>query len=171
MNPWNEAPPNSVTICPPEGPPTPSSATPQSSETPPPPQPTGPTKALDIVADYPPLSSLQDIYVGRVDWQFFATDYGKKVDCRTDPVYREERTFDATSQALNYPGGTFSLKLFDEDCEYKNSGDNVGALFCGGRTITCVDDPADTNPSDINADKGNYQCGDVLREPVFTCAW
>jgi hypothetical protein len=125
--------------------------------------PTDPTKALDILAEFVPGAST-------LDWQFFTTDYRKKVECRSDWVYHENREW-ATDSPTTYPGGTFNLRLFDEDCQYKNSGDNAGKLFCGDKTIDCVDDPADKNPSDPNADKGSYQCGDKWRQPVFTCAY
>jgi hypothetical protein len=142
---------------------------------PPPTQPSGPTKALDIVTDVLTMpTSLQDLdRYNQVNWLFFQTDYGKKVDCRQDPVYQEQRDLNRLSDVPynSYPGGTFKLNLFGEDCEYKNSGDNPGRLFCGSREIACVDDPADTNPADNTADKGMYECGEMTRQPVFMCEW
>lgn len=130
---------------------------------PPAPHPKDLTKALDILAEFVPgLPTL--------DWQFFATDYGKKIECRSDPVYHEERKR-APGDATMYPGGTFNLTLFDEECQYKNSGDNTGKLFCSDKTIDGINDPADKNPSDVHADKGNYRCGEKWRQSVFTCAY
>lgn len=141
----------------------------------PPPEdpPKGPTKALGIVADFmTQLKSLEGMAAfNKLDWQFFATEYGKTVDCRTDPVYHEERDIDRTKTATWFPGGAFKLKLFGEDCQYKNSGDNPGRLFCGSREIECKDDPADKNPLDLKTKKGNYECGDKTRQPVFTCPY
>ncbi|KAF2189327.1 hypothetical protein K469DRAFT_748010 [Zopfia rhizophila CBS 207.26] len=138
------------------------------TETPPP-----ESSPLGFLPDYlTQPESLQDWGAfNKIDWQFFATDYGKTVDCRTDPAYHEERDIDRIKEGPWYPGGEFNLKLFGEDCQYKNSGNNPGRLFCGSKEIECKDDPADKNPSDPNAEKGNYKCGDKTRQPVFTCAY
>lgn len=70
-----------------------------------------------------------------------------------------------TRAPYDVPGGTFNLRLFDEDCKYNKSGDNTGKLSCGDRAIHCVDDPADKDPLDPTADKGNYRCGLRRRQP------
>jgi hypothetical protein len=132
---------------------------------PPPPlePPKGPTKALSIGTEWVTGAPT-------LDWQFFATDYGKKVECRSDWALRETRKI-APKGSTMHRGGSFNLKLFDQNCQYKNSGDNTGKLYCGDKTIDCVDDPAYKDPSSPTADKGNYKCGNRWRQPVFTCAY
>jgi hypothetical protein len=34
-----------------------------------------------------------------------------------------------------------------------------------------MNDPADKDPNDSAADKGNYMCGDYTRQPVFVCPY
>ena len=76
-------------------------------------------------------------------WRFYAADYGKAVHCDDEDIdvphpYAPEHSLDGNK----FPGGTWKLKMWDEDCEYKNSGDNLGMLFCGARQIRCFDDPS-----------------------------
>jgi hypothetical protein len=80
-------------------------------------EPPKPTKALSITADrWNELESLEDLTrISKIDWQFFATDFGKKVECRTDPVYHEEREVDLSrTDIVYYPGGEFALRLFNQ---------------------------------------------------------
>lgn len=102
-----------------------------------------PTKSLGILAEYMTgLTSLNDLAnFNRVYWNFFATDYGEKVGCRQDPIRSDMRDVDRSKQDVVYPGGEFPLELFGEKCTYKNSGDNVGKLFCGDKAIECLWDP------------------------------
>ncbi|KAF2271292.1 uncharacterized protein EI97DRAFT_287071 [Westerdykella ornata] len=146
--------------------------------------PKGPTKALTIIADWPPwnLQTMRDGSANKVWWNFFATDYGKTIDCRNDPARYDAVNLDrialAKSKKLVYPGGEFPMKLFDQDCTYKNSGDNVGKLFCGDKAIECFWDPNNTpregerepRPEDMK----QYPCPGKdgwLRHAVFTCPW
>ncbi|KAJ4348760.1 uncharacterized protein N0V89_010138 [Didymosphaeria variabile] len=134
-------------------------------------EPSGPTKSLSIVAEYRNGDILD---LTKIHWKFFQVDYGKAAGCDDEPVREEIRDrVDLDGTTLNYPGGTFDLKLWDQDCQYKNQGDNQGKLYCGDQSHECLDDPADKNPSDINADKGIYKCADdtQTREPVFLCSW
>jgi hypothetical protein len=137
-----------------------------------PPKPKGPTKALTIIADYITdytPDSFTQIY--KIYWKFFGTDYGKAVDCRNDPAWTEEmpRSF----KEMNFPGGTFPLELFGEKCTYRNSGDNVGKLFCGDKVIECFWDPLNKDPT--NSGKGetvSYVCEkNWQREKIFTCPY
>jgi hypothetical protein len=113
-----------------------------------------PTKALNILAQYVPLAPT-------LDWLFLRTDFGHGVECRTDFLIPFSTATWTSGGALTYLGGTWPLNIDGESCEYKNSGDNPGRLFCGDRQYGCVDDPAE---NDI------YSCTDgYLRQPVFTC--
>jgi hypothetical protein len=47
-------------------------------------------------------------------------------------------------------------------------------LFCSGKEIPCMIDPAYKAGLSIwrNVDGGNYMCeGNVKRQPMYTCAW
>ncbi|KAF1829315.1 hypothetical protein BDW02DRAFT_561370 [Decorospora gaudefroyi] len=146
-----------------------------SVEAPPRPEPEpSKTKALGIVSDQMVRpQSLEDVMnnAGKVYFNFFATDYGKAVECRDNPVLREQRPVNPDNTARTYPGGEFPLELFGEQCTYKNSGDNVGKLFCGDKAIDCFWDPAEKDPASGVTDKLDYDCGDWSRQTIFTCPW
>lgn len=115
-----------------------------------------PTKALNILGQYVPGAPT-------FDWLFLETDYGNGVGCRTDFLLPPKTVPWASGGAVTYPGGTWPLTLDGSDCEYKNSGDNTGKLFCDEIEIGCIDDPAEKN---------EYNCdGGYRRQPVFTCAY
>jgi hypothetical protein len=139
------------------------------------PQPEPPkeqTKALGILADFLARpGNLQDMQDwGKLYWNFFATDYGKAVDCRDDPVLTETRTFDPLKVTRSYPGGEFPLELFGEKCTYMNSGDNPGKLFCGDKVIECFWDPRTKDPANGKPEDIVYLCKDKwTRQTVFTC--
>lgn len=147
---------------------------PQAKPSPQPDPPKERTKALGILADfleYPNYpQDLQDW--NKLYWRFFATDYGKTVDCRDDPVYTETRTFDRSKDVRSYPGGEFPLELFSEKCTYKNSGDNAGKLFCGDKAIDCFWDPPGKDPANGKTEDVRYLCKDKWkRQTVFTCPY
>lgn len=127
------------------------------------------TKALGIVVDTPLLS-------GRNYWKFFGTNYGTPVGCRDDPIRTDERAprhGELVYEERALPGGEFALDLFGENCTYKNSGDNMGKLFCGDawRTIDCYWDPYDGYPVYKG---GMYWCEfatKVLRRTMMTCPY
>ncbi|ORY19378.1 hypothetical protein BCR34DRAFT_595350 [Clohesyomyces aquaticus] len=139
------------------------------------PKPTGPTKVLQILTDFNKNPKNIEEWAW-IDWLFFATDYGTAPECRTDTLYHEERKMDPNDEDHTYyPGGEFPLKMpgFDQDCTYKNNGENAGRLFCPGKEIECKDDPHDKDPSNPEADKGTYDCDDgkKSRQPVFLCEY
>lgn len=127
--------------------------------------PKAPTKALSIVVEIPPFYSAKN---PQVAWLFFTTDYGKAVDCSANAALVEKRNED-TSKASTYPGGTFNIKLYNEDCQYKNDGTNPGRLFCGEKQIDCINDPSHQDGAAIGT--GTYMCGPGHRQGMFTCAW
>ncbi|KAH7076789.1 hypothetical protein BKA63DRAFT_510777 [Paraphoma chrysanthemicola] len=135
--------------------------------------PKGPTKALGIVYDMllRPQSEHDLSMYARAYWHFFATDYGKTVDCRDDPVRKDVREIDPSIDVQWYPGGEFSLDLFGENCTYKNAGDNAGKLFCGEKSIDCFWDPPEADPAfQGQKHKNRYDCfGNWQRQTVFTC--
>jgi hypothetical protein len=117
---------------------------------------TKPTRALNILGQYVPKAKT-------FDWLFLTTDFGKGVGCRTDFLVPFKTVPWAAGGAVTYPGGTWNLNIDGEECQYKNSGNNVGMLFCHGRSITCINDPEEKN---------EYGCGGgYKRQPVFTCAY
>jgi hypothetical protein len=126
------------------------------------------TKALEIVVEIPPWYGK---YSPDIAWLFFATDYGRKVHCRMDTVHIEKRIGDLSKPA--YPGGTFDLKLFGEDCQYKNNGINPGRLFCGDKEIECKNDLNHKDGIVIGPklDGSNYMCGPSYRQAMFTREW
>jgi hypothetical protein len=161
------------------------------------PQPTGPTKALSIVADFTTAGEGLEHF----KWLFFSTPYMSSVSCRTNYLISE------TAPRLTYPerawpGGSFDLFLFGETCTYKNDGHSVGKLFCAGdKQVECKNEannsgavdgvlnplgvPANTQPLDwwnpgemlqgIQVgikNGGQYACpGDIQRVPMFACEW
>ncbi|KAI4635690.1 uncharacterized protein J4E87_000645 [Alternaria ethzedia] len=129
------------------------------------PEPTGPTKQLAVLGAYVPGAPT-------MDWLFLEADFEKGVECRED-FLRPFETVPWDESGTTYPGGTkeLDLEIDGEVCEYRNDGDDPGALWCGERVIGCVNDPADKDPNDVNAEKGEYQCGDYTRQPVFVCPW
>lgn len=113
-----------------------------------------PTRALNILGQYVPGAPT-------FDWLFLMTNYGSGVECRTDFLIPFKTVSWAPNGAVTYPGGTWDLKVDGESCQYKNSGDNAGKLFCHDEEYTCIDDPAEKN---------EYQCpNNYRRQPVFTC--
>ncbi|ORY03129.1 hypothetical protein BCR34DRAFT_492642 [Clohesyomyces aquaticus] len=115
-----------------------------------------PTKALNILGQYVPGAKT-------FDWLFLETDYGHGVECRTDFLIPFKTVPWATDGTVTYPGGTWDLVINEQPCQYKNSGDNAGKLFCGDKEHWCMDDPAEKN---------EYQCpGGYTRQPVFTCPY
>ncbi|KAJ4370016.1 hypothetical protein N0V83_005780 [Neocucurbitaria cava] len=136
--------------------------------------PSGPTKALTIVAEAELLSSFPGITFGgweTTTWKFFATDYGKTVNCRTDILKEEETQQNLTKQL--FPFGVYNFQLYGEACQYRNNGHTTGRLICGDKDIECTVDPGSTNPPSASpGDKGNYKCGDKrIRQPMFTCPY
>ncbi|KAF2260935.1 hypothetical protein CC78DRAFT_384063 [Lojkania enalia] len=132
------------------------------------------TKTLAIATDFmTKLKSAGDLdEFNKLHWKYFQADYGKGAKCRDDTVFDETMDIDRTKAGTYYPKGTKKMKLFDQDCEYTNPGDTPGKLKCGDKEIECIDDPADKDPDDVNAEKGNYPCGDnTTRQPVFICSW
>ncbi|KAJ4369255.1 hypothetical protein N0V83_006340 [Neocucurbitaria cava] len=133
--------------------------------------PTGPTKQLAVLSSFVPGALT-------LDWLFLEADYEQGVGCREDFL----RPFDTVPWDLSgngaqdgstFPGGTRELDLTidGEKCQYQNDGDDAGALWCGKKVIGCKNDSADKDPNDSTADKGNYQCGDYTRQPVFVCPY
>ena len=129
------------------------------------PEPTGPTKQLAVLGSYVRGAPT-------MDWLFLEADFEKGVGCRED-FLRPFETVPWDESGTTYPGGTkeLDLEIDGEVCEYRNDGDDPGALWCGERVIGCVNDPADKDPEDATSDKGNYQCGDYTRQPVFVCPY
>jgi hypothetical protein len=117
---------------------------------------TGPTKALNILGQYVPGAPT-------FDWLFLETDFGHGVECRTDFLIPFKTVPWASNGATTFPGGIWPLTMDEQSCEYRNSGDNPGKLFCGDKQIECVDDPAEEE---------QYTCdGGFTRQPVFTCPY
>ncbi|KAF2112801.1 hypothetical protein BDV96DRAFT_649034 [Lophiotrema nucula] len=148
-----------------------SACAPPDPEPTPEPTPTGPTKQLAVVAAFVPGAPT-------MDWLFLTADYEKGVECREDflrPVDTVPWDTSGTTaeDGSTFPGGTrdLDLEIDGQKCQYKNDGDDPGALWCGERIIGCKDDPADKDPNDSSSDKGNYQCGDYTRQPVFVCPY
>jgi hypothetical protein len=131
------------------------------SPPPPPPPPPAPTKEVRILGEYTPGSS-------SFSWLFFSNDVGNKVECRTDTATApKEVPFSSTG--TTYPEGTWDLDVGNgQHCSY-TSENNPGKLVCGDKTIDCVNDAADTDPGNPTANKGEYDCGDKKRQPVFSC--
>jgi hypothetical protein len=120
------------------------------------PPPTGPTKALNILGQYVR-------YAPTFDWLFLETDFGHGVGCRTDFLTPFTTVPWAVGGVDTYSGGIWPLTIVGQSCEYRNSGDNPGRLFCGDKQFECVDDPAE---------KDEYPCdGGYTRQPVFTCSY
>ena len=127
-----------------------------------------PTKALSIKLDFRAdiFTNIDKLVWNKLFWSFFTTDYGKAVGCRDDSIKTEMRNFDRSNRTPLWPGGTFSLKLSGQECEYKNSGNNAGKLFCGGRAIDCfVDAPRQDSSRDF------YRCGVNWRTSVVICPY
>lgn len=127
---------------------------------PPPPPPPEPTKGLAVLAEYEPGSET-------FTWLFFGTEYGQPVECRTDTATAPAEAPWSTS-GETFPEGLWDLDLNGEKCQY-TSDNKPGTLVCGDKMIPCIDDPADTDPGNPDADKGEYDCGDKKRQPVFIC--
>jgi hypothetical protein len=135
------------------------------------PEPTGPTKQLAVLSSFV-------VGAPTLDWLFLEADFEQGVGCREDllrPFDTEPWNFsgNGAQAGSTFPGGTrdLGLTIDGQKCQYKNDGDDPGALWCGERVIGCKNDPADKDPEDANSDKGNYQCGDYTRQPVFVCPY
>lgn len=135
------------------------------------PQPTGPTKQLAVLSSFV-------VGAPTLDWIFLEADFEQGVGCREDflrPFDTQPWDFsgNGAQDGSTFPGGTRDLDLTidGQKCQYKNDGDDPGALWCGERVIGCKNDPADKDPEDASSDKGNYQCGDYTRQPVFVCPY
>jgi hypothetical protein len=137
--------------------------------------PKTPTRALGILTEiqiYPPFLQTQ-VDMDKMYWLFFATDYGKPIECRDNPALTYFMRYDHTKKQLWYPGGEFPLVLFGERCTYRNSGDNVGKLFCGDKAIECFWDPREKDPAIASRSGGSYPCpnSNFARQTIFTCPY
>ncbi|KAH7392248.1 peptidase S8/S53 domain-containing protein [Phaeosphaeria sp. MPI-PUGE-AT-0046c] len=110
-------------------------------------------------------------------WLFFATDRGKSATC-----YKEQDAVLASKinskdwnlfENPGWPAGTYSLKIDNMDCDYKNDGKgNPGALWCKTliKPIQCFEENMRT------AKDGATKCEpgggeQIMRRPVVYCEW
>ncbi|KAF2821119.1 hypothetical protein CC86DRAFT_373995 [Ophiobolus disseminans] len=71
----------------------------------------------------------------------------------------------SSSKEPYYPGSTSKFWVDQMDCVYKNSGGNAGSLKCLGIDVKC-----DLDPATGKANKGRYDCGELERQPMYTCS-
>tara|TARA_R110002003_G_scaffold391_6_gene19468 strand:+ start:453 stop:1055 length:603 start_codon:yes stop_codon:yes gene_type:complete len=131
--------------------------------------PPAPTKALSIIYQEVVTEAMNSY-----QWLFFQTDVGKSVLCKDEKdavkAFETKTGFndDGTSP---WPVGTFAVKLFGTDCEYKNDGkDNAGMLLCGkdSKGIPCHADQ-------LRYNKKPRECGgwnsETKQYAVVFCEW
>ena len=140
-------------------------ATPPQTQPPPAPKK---TKALSII--------LQNI-ITEIDntnnWLFLLTDQGQSALCSNDKNNKPVLTTPAggdPSMVDNppWPGGSYPFKIDGMDCEYKNDGQNAGALWCkekNGQAISCYADEMKDKKEDKTCDIGVYE------HAVVYCEW
>jgi hypothetical protein len=152
----------------------PSTNTPAPASPPPPPAP--PTHLLYIVLQGHIIGQLGMPYVKAEtdnEWLYFLTKVGTYNLCADANRARSVKTGGSRSMLDNppWPGGTWRfLWEAGQDCEYKNNGQNAGAIWCVGRN-----DPIQCRADDKKADKGPTTCvpGDygLIRHAVVVCEW
>ncbi|KAF2850303.1 hypothetical protein T440DRAFT_518402 [Plenodomus tracheiphilus IPT5] len=82
------------------------------------------TKALSII-----LQNNIDFISNSFEWKFRLTDYGQSTVCHGDDVFGSGIGGEpAMIDSPPLPGGSYSFKIDNMDCEYKNDGTNAGAL-------------------------------------------
>lgn len=110
-------------------------------------------------------------------WLFFSTDRGKSATCykEKDAVLAPKLDNEQWNLFENpgWPAGTYSLKVDNMDCEYKNDGKgNPGALWCKQRRypIECFEE--DKRTAKDGATKCESEGGEqIMRRPVVYCEW
>jgi hypothetical protein len=138
----------------------------------PPSPPTSPeapkTKALSIVLQ-------NEINVGNENkWLFFVVDRGVSPLCKKEndalAAFNAKDSPTLVDEAP-WPGGVYKLKIQGlGDCEYKNSGNDPGALWCSGKAISCNEENMKSK-----GEKGTKTCatGDlsIQHHPIAYCEW
>lgn len=126
------------------------------------------TKALSII-----LQNLITEADNTNNWLFRLTNQGQSALCRNDknnsPVLTAPAKGDPSTVELPpWPGGSFPLAIDGMHCEYKNNGDNAGALWCeekNGQPIACYEE-------EMKAKKGSKECDlGVYEHAVAYCEW
>jgi hypothetical protein len=107
------------------------------------------------------------------EWLFFQGAKGVPAACRQEGEGWKEK-FGTSGDAINKaPWPTISMKLsklHGKECEYKNNGQNPGALWCKGRPvpINCHEDQAKKNKATLVCVQGSYG---IERRPTAYCEW
>jgi hypothetical protein len=113
--------------------------------------------------------------IGNVNaWVFYTADIGVSALCRNEKdAVGNFPAEDGAGLVDNppWPGGSYKMKVEGMDCEYKNNGNDAGALWCNGRdAISCKEEEAKGK-----GEKGSKVCetGDTSRtqHPVVVCDW
>ncbi|KAH7347071.1 peptidase S8/S53 domain-containing protein [Pyrenochaeta sp. MPI-SDFR-AT-0127] len=126
------------------------------------------TKALSII--------LQNVITEADNinqWLFHLTNQGQSALCRNDknnkPVYTAPAKSDpGMVDNPPLPGGIYPIKIDGMDCEYKNNGQNTGALWCkekNGQAIPCNADSMMGTKEGKKCDLGVYE------HAVVYCEW
>jgi hypothetical protein len=69
-----------------------------------------------------------------------------------------------------WPISTQPLKIDNMECEYKNNGENPGALWCKGRkdAISCYEEHAKKDKQPMYCGNGD---GEIARRLMAYCEW
>jgi hypothetical protein len=148
---------------------------PSAPPTPPSPPPAQPSKALavilqrELISDYQYVTS--PIYKNR--WLFYETDRGVAPGCRDEKDALANAEVGRDSKMIfnaPWPSITQPVKVDNMECEYKNNGQNPGALWCKGRNdaITCYEDQAKKDKDPTYCRNGP---GEIARRPTAYCEW
>ena len=100
-------------------------------------------------------------------WFFYETPVGKSAICRpADQTIAKFGPYIGYAEP-RWPAGTFPVRPFGMDCEYKNNGQNPGALWCKGRS-----GPIGCKEEDRLASRNGQWCqSDVWQLPYVYCEW
>ena len=151
-----------------------------------PPPPVRQNKALSIIFQHLTSSAIK---MNDKSWLFFTGDYGKSSACRDmKEAIKRVPVLSGSVENPPWPGGTYTLNLFDLECDYKNNGNSAGALWCneeqtssseiasGGapplaktRRIPCKEEL--TRWSGKAEACGHSALLDIARYRVVTCDW
>jgi hypothetical protein len=135
-----------------------------------------PTKALSVILQ---RQNVGQFTFGTFDrnyenkWLFFETDVGVAPGCRLEKESLANPEAGIGAQMIYdapWPSITQSLKIDGMECEYKNDGQNPGALWCQGRkeAITCYEEKAKASGEEP-AFCSNDGSSERRRKPIAYC--
>ncbi|KAH5421018.1 hypothetical protein HBI46_082250 [Parastagonospora nodorum] len=86
-------------------------------------------------------------------WRFYTANVGRGIGCdqigsdvpneiKPEGPSDPKMPSNMDPEKLPWPAGEFKLRVADQECHYRNNGQNPGRLFCPDREIECLEEAA-----------------------------